>query len=143
MESFITLLELFGGIYLLFLVLGFFAYLIVAAQNGWKYMVLFEMDDEGVTHIQMQKQFKKAEAIGWLTAMAGALAGNAATAGAGLLAATHDRLSTTFSKVKKMKVSRRWHVIKLNEVLNKNQVYAEDEDFDFILDFIKGRVNLK
>ena len=143
LEGLMNSLMMFGGLYLFFLILGTFAYLIVAARYGWKYMVLFEMDDEGITHIQMQKQFQKAEAVGWLTAMAGVVAGSAGTAGMGLLAATHDRLRTTFSLVKKMKVSRRWHVIKLNEVLNKNQIYAEDEDFDFILDYIKGRIGVK
>lgn len=143
MESLMTSFALFGGLYLLFVVMGAFAYLIVAFQWGWKYMVLFEMDDEGITHIHMQKQFKKAEAIGWLAAMAGVVSGNISTTGAGLLAATHDSLRSTFSKVKKMKVNRRRHVIKLNEILNKNQIYAEDEDFDFILDYIKGRVNVK
>ena len=143
LESFLTSSAVFGGIYLLFVIIGAFAYLIVSAQNGWKYMVLFEMDDEGITHIQMKSQFKKAEAVGWLTAMAGLIASNLSTTGIGILAATHDRLRSTFSQVKKMKVSRRWHVIKLNEILNKNQIYAEDEDFDFILDYIKGRVNVK
>jgi len=52
------------------------AYVIVACIYGWKYMVLFEMDHKGIDHIQMPKQFKKAEGLAWLTAMAGLVTGN-------------------------------------------------------------------
>ena len=47
----------------------FVSYLILAGIYGWKYEVLFEMDDESVSHIQMPKQYKKAEAIAWITAI--------------------------------------------------------------------------
>ena len=43
-------------------VLSFLGYLIVAARYGWKYIVIFEMDENGVTHKQMQQQFQKARA---------------------------------------------------------------------------------
>ena len=54
------------------LVLGVIGYLVLAAVYGGKYQVLFEMTDKYVKHIQMPKQFKKAEALSWLTAFAGA-----------------------------------------------------------------------
>lgn len=47
----------------IFLVLSVISYIILAALYGWKYQVLFEMTDDYVKHIQMPKQFKKAEAM--------------------------------------------------------------------------------
>lgn len=133
-----------SGIFALILlgmaVLSFFAYLIVAAQYGWKYIVLFEMDEHSVTHTQMQKQFEKAQALGWLTAAAGLLTGSPAMAGAGINVAIHNSISSEFGKVKNIKVRRGRHTIYVNEMLEKNQVYAEPADFDFVLDHISARL---
>ena len=115
------------------------AYLIVAARNGGKYIVFFEMDDEGVLHRQLSEQVKKAKALGWLIAMVGAAAGSATTAGSGLLAATKTSSYSSFSHVRSVKAYRWMHLIKVNEPFSKNQVYVTDEDFDFVLDFIRQR----
>ena len=120
-------------------VLSIAGYLILAGVYGWKYCVLFEMDDEGIHHIQMEKQFKKAEALGWLTAAAGMASGKPGAAGSGLLAATRNELYSSFSNVRRISVRRTYHAIKLNAPLNHNQVYVSPEDFDFVLSFITER----
>ena len=129
-----------AAIALVMLVLGFISYMIVAAMNGWKYIVLFEMNDEGVTHTQMQKQFEKAQALGWLTAMAGAITGNLTTVGIGINTAVHNSMHSDFSKVRNIKIRRRQHTIYVNELLGKNQVYAAPGDFDFVSDYISARI---
>lgn len=129
-----------GIITLVMLVIGLLSYVIVAAMNGWKYIVLFEMNDEGVTHTQMQKQFEKAQAIGWLTAMAGAMTGNLTTTGIGINTAIHNSLHSDFAKVRNVKARRRQHTIYVNELLGKNQVYADSADFDFVLEYISARI---
>ena len=48
-----------------------------------------------------------------------------------------------FGKVRSVKACRRRNLIKVNEVLNHNQVYAEKEDFDFVLNYISSRVPKK
>ena len=121
-------------------VLSIISYLILAGLYGWKYMVLFEMNEEGIRHIHMEKQFKKAEAMGWLTALAGAIANSPQVTGTGLLAATKQEMASEFSKVKKMKVLRGFHTIKLDALLNHNQIYADGEDYDFVVEFIKARI---
>lgn len=120
--------------------LGIFAYLIVAKQYGWKYIVIFEMDEEGIVHRQMKQQFDKAKAVGWLTAAAGLASGRLTTAGIGLSAATRDSLSTEFKFVKKVKAVRRRGTIYVNAPFSNNQVYVKDEDFDMVLEYIAGRV---
>lgn len=120
--------------------LSIVAYIILACIYGWKYCVLFEMNETGIRHIQMEKQYKKAQAIGWLTAMAGAAAGKPGMAGTGLLAATKNEQATEFGKVNRMRVFRAFHTIKLDALLNHNQIYAEPEDYEFVLDYISKRI---
>lgn len=119
--------------------LSLISYLILAGIYGWKYIVLFEMDEEGVRHIHMAKQFKKAEALGWMTAMTGAISGNLSTTGAGLLSATRNEIYSEFSKTRKMKILKSFHTIKLDGPLCHNQIYADGEDFEFVKSFIENR----
>ena len=120
--------------------LSIVSYFILAGIYGWKYIVLFEMNEEAIRHIHMNKQFKKAEAMGWLTALIGAASGHPGISGTGLLAATKQETVTEFSKVKKMKVLRGLHTIKLDGLLNHNQIYANGEDYDFVVKYIKERI---
>lgn len=122
-----------------FLVLSIVSYLILAALYGWKYQVLFEMTEETVTHIQMPKQFKKAEAIGWLTTFVGAIAGKPYMVGLGMNVAAKDTKTSEFKRVDSVKVRRKRNTIHVDYLLDKNQVYAEDADFDFVEKFIKDR----
>ena len=139
-DALLGLAKGFGAAALIMLPLSILGYVILAASYGWKYMVLFEMDDTEVRHIQMKKQFKKAEAMGWLTAMAGLAAGNLTAAGSGLLAASKSRSVSVFDHVKQVKPNKAMHVILVNEALEHNQVYADGEDFDFVLKYILDRV---
>ena len=123
----------------IFLVLSVVSYIILAALYGWKYQVLFEMTEEQVTHIQMPKQFKKAEAIGWLTAFVGAIAGKPYMVALGSNVAVKDAKTSEFASVEIVKVRRKRHTIHVDYLLDKNQVYAEDGDFDFVEKFITDR----
>ena len=125
-------------------VLTLLGVLVLAAIYGGKYVVLFEMDENEVKHIQLPRQFKKAQATGLLAALAGMASGRPAAAGAGLLAASKNSSTSEFKLVKRVKAHRRLHVIMVNQLFNKNQVYVPDEDFDFVYDYIKSRcVNAK
>jgi len=126
-----------GGIALLFIVLTIVGYAIYALMNGGKYCVLFTMDDEGITHKQLPREFKKAQVVAGLNVLAGLVAGNLSQMGMGILAATHDTTVSTFSSVRSVKGSRALHVIKVNEPLAKNQVYVEPGDYDFVFGYIR------
>lgn len=125
------------------LAIGALAYLIVAAQNGWRYCVMFEMDEKGVTHTQMPKQFKKAQGMAKVLVLAGIVTGNAGRVGQGMMIHGHSTICSSWDFVKKVKILRRYNTIKVNERLFKNQVYAEDADFDFVANFIKEHVGPK
>ena len=137
------------GKILLFVILGMIAlvilsYLILAGIYGWKYIVLFEMDDEKVKHIQMPKQYEKAQALGWLAALAGLAAGSAAAAGAGALSAAKNTSVSVFRDVRAVKGIRGFDTIRVSERLERNQIYAAPEDYDFVRSYIAERcVNAK
>lgn len=116
------------------------AYLSVAANYGLKYCVLFEMDEEGITHKMLPKQVEKAYVMGMITSAVGAAAGSFSTVFAGRMAKARTQISSYFPNVGKVRVLRRWDTIKLSETFAHNQVYVAPEDFDFVLDYIKARV---
>ena len=119
--------------------LSLMGYLVVAAMYKGKYVVLFEMDEDGISHTQMPRQYKKAQILSAFTVLAGLASGKLSTAGSGILAATKNSSTSVFENVRKVKARRRLHLIKVNQMLNKNQVYVPNEDFDFVYDFIKSR----
>lgn len=121
------------------------AYPLVAIMGGGKYCMIFEMDEKGVKHIQMQKQFKKAQVLGIITALAGT---TPTTTGIGLLAGAKQSSYSRFSKVKSIRAQRRRQVIYVNERLERNQIYVPAEDFDQVLDYLvshckQARVRVK
>ena len=120
-------------------VLTLLGVLLLSAIYGGKYVVLFEMDEDGVKHIQLPRQVKKAEALGLITALVAIAAKRPAAAGAGLLSTAKTSSVSEFKKVRSVKARRRLHLIKVNQLLEKNQVYVPDEDFDFVYDYIKTR----
>lgn len=125
-----------GIILAIFFALLLIAYPVIALMNGGKYCVVFEMDEKGIKHIQMDKQFKKAQVLSMLTFFTGVLTRNPTGAATGLLAATKNSMYSRFSKVRSVKIREKRNVIYLNEFLNHNQVYCSKEDFDFVKDYI-------
>ena len=121
------------------LVLSVVGYLIFSYMIGGKYCVVFEMDENGINHRQHEKHVKKVQLLGAITAMTGAAGGSLGTAGTGVLAATRTSMYTGFDDVKELEILPKEHLIRLNETLNRNQVYAEEEDFAFVADYIKAR----
>ena len=121
-------------------VLSILGYVLLACIYGWKYCVLFEMNETGIRHIQLKKQYKKAQALGWLTSMMGIVAGKPGMVGTGLLAMAKNEQTTEFRIVKRMRAFRAFHTIKLDGLLNHNQIYAQPEDYEFVLDYISRRI---
>ena len=147
-ESFLMFLEVGGIVIGIVAGLLLLAYPLVAWLNGGKYCVVFEMDERGVNHVQMARQFDRNRTLAMVTVLAGALAGSPQTAGAGLLAASRKNLYSDFGKVRRVVVNEARSVIYLNEALNRNQVYAAPADFAFVRDHIlrhvpKARVTRK
>ena len=122
METLIFLAQAAAIMAGIFLVLSIIGYLVFAYIVGGKYCVVFEMDEAGVNHKQHEKHVKKVQLTGAITTLAGAAGG-----------------SLNFDEVKELEILPKEHLIRLNETLSRNQVYAEDEDFAFVAGYIKAR----
>ena len=136
LESLWDFSSVFLILMLVFAVIGYVAYVIVAWTYGWKYVVLFTLDEKEVVHQQMPHQMKKAKVLGALTALAGAAAGKPGVVGSGILASSRSTSTSVLANVKRIKARRRLNLIKVNQLLNKNRVFVPDEDFDFVYDFL-------
>lgn len=123
----------------LFAVLTLLGVLILAAVYGGKYKVLFEMDDKGIKHIQLPAQAAEAKKLGILTAFFGIATKKPGVAGAGMLSAGKTASTSEFDKVRRVTARRALHLIKVNQLLERNQVYVSDDDFDFVYNYIKSR----
>ena len=128
-------LKVIGGVVLVFVAITVLSYFIVAKQYGGKYIVIFEMTEESITHRQMESQFDKAKAMGWWTTIIGLAAGSLTTAGAGLMSATRNSMVSEYASVRKIKPNKRMHLIHVNGLLERNQIYVCEEDFEFVLQF--------
>ena len=135
---FLFWLKLMGIMMGVFVVLAIISQLILAAVFKGKYVVLYEMDENQVNCIQMPKTVKKAEAIGLITVLVGLAAKNPTTIGAGMLSASGSTSTSVFSNVRRVKARRRMNLIKVNQLLFKNQVYVPDEDYDFVYNHIRS-----
>lgn len=141
---------LWGMAKAMLLVLGIFAgltllgILFLALLYGGKYIVHFEMDEKEISHIQEPIQADRARKLGVITFLLGVLAKRPTTAGAGLLSTAKSTSTSTLANVRRI-VSRRWlHTIKVNQLLDHNQIYVPTEDYDFVLDFLRSHCpNLK
>ena len=135
-SSILSDLKWWGVAVLVFLAISAVAYLIVAAQYGWKYTVKFTMDENGILHEQTPAGKKIAKRIGTSLSGTGILTGNIGRVGQGMLVANHTSLSSDFSVVLNVKTRRWFNTILVNEPFANNQVYTTREDFDFVLKYI-------
>ena len=136
-EQFIGMLKVLVILFGIFLVLGLISYLIYAAYLGGKYIVLFEMNEHGVTHTQMPRQYNRVRRVAG-TAIISAFLNNDLTLLANInLSTMRDSSTSVFSHVKSIKPRRSRNVIYVNSPFVKNQIYAEDMDFVFVEWYIK------
>lgn len=125
-----------GIVALVMLVLGLIGYYVYAAISGWKYAVLFIMDEKEVVHQQMPNTVKKGQLIGALTILAGLASGRPGAVGTGVLAQSRLSMTSTLAHVERLISCRKMNLIKVNERFEKNRVYVNTEDFDFVYDFL-------
>jgi len=135
-ETFLNMLGLGMLMLIIITVLTLLGYLLYALLAKGKYVVLFIMDEKEVVHKQMPESVKVAKLIGNLNMLAGSGTGKIGMVGTGMLAKTRTSMNTTLSDVKLLKAQRWMNVIQVNETLNKNRVYVNSEDFDFVFNFL-------
>ncbi|MCR5092444.1 MAG: zinc-ribbon domain-containing protein [Lachnospiraceae bacterium] len=127
-----------GVVLAIFVPLTLISYAIYALCNGGKYCVLFEMNEKKIAHIQAPKQFKKARKAALLEFVLGAASGNPTLMGQSAVVGNTQASVSTYTSVTRMKIKKNRNTIHLSQGLFKNQIYAEDADFDFVESFIRS-----
>jgi hypothetical protein len=98
LRAFFMIYGITAGIILALLLI---AYPLVILIKGGRYPVLFEMDETGITHIEMPRSARRTEIMSWVGVFIGAAARNPGVMGANLLAASRKELHTTFKQIRK------------------------------------------
>ena len=88
---------------------------------GGKYIVLFEMDDNGINHAQVPSQARKARGISSSAFTIGLLTGNH-SAFIGGMAAANTSMYTGFSQTRKVRFYPNRDLIKIRQLLFRNQI---------------------
>ena len=120
-----------AGILLALMVIAYPLYILI---KGGKYALLFEMDPQGIRHLELPKSAKRSEMTAWAGFAAGLMAANPTVAGANLLAMAKQEMYTQFSGVRKIIVHRRRGVICLvSRDLTRNLIYPPPGFADFVI----------
>lgn len=120
-----------------FAVIILIAYLIVAWTYGGRYIVHFTMDEKEIIHEQEAVQFDRARKLAFVTFLVGMFAKKPGMMGQGMLIASKSTSTSDFANVRRIKPRRLMELIKVNKLLDRNQVYVPKEDFDFVLNYIR------
>ena len=121
--------------------LAFLTYLIAMKVKGGVYLLKFEMDDRGVKIVQSKSTVSRNKAMGAAVALGAMASGNPVNAGpaAGMMMSEHIA-HTYFANIRRVKERRRYNMIDIRESMGANQIYAPDEIYDQILNFIRSHV---
>ena len=120
-----------------FAVIIYIGYLLVVWTYGGKYVVHFTLDEDQLVHEQEAAQFRRARKLGLGAILVGIFSKRPATVGQGIFIASKNTSTSTLAKVRRIKPRRAWHLIKVNEGLEHNQIYVPKEDYDLVLDFLR------
>ncbi|MBQ2657671.1 MAG: hypothetical protein IJF87_03750 [Erysipelotrichaceae bacterium] len=126
-------------IFLFVYLLSFLSYRIYAYSLGGVYHVRFEMDEEGINHIPMKREREYSQKVGIMSMLVGLFTRNVGQVGTGLYVATLENVYSRFDKVTSVRTDRKHDLINVNYVTLNNQVYAAEEDYDFVFDYIASR----
>ncbi len=129
-----TLLIVTFGIGGLMVVLGIIAYFIIVAIKGGKYTVVHTMDETSVQHLQTPAEKDQSKKMRTLLFVMGMLSDSPSAVG--LSMGARDEMESEYKDVKKVIASRRQDLIKVNNVLQHNHIYAYPHQYEFVFNYI-------
>ena len=119
---------------LVILVITFVVYYIVISIHGRYYTVDHLMNEEGVEHIQSPEEDAQSDKMRKLVFVLELL--DPDPAAMGLAMAGQEHLISKYQDVKKVVAARRYGLIKVNNALQHNHIYAYPEQYEFVWNYI-------
>ncbi|WP_031548102.1 zinc ribbon domain-containing protein [Oribacterium sp. FC2011] len=116
------------------IVLGIIAYYIIVAIKGGKYTVVHTMDETSVQHLQTPAERDQSQKMKTLLFVMGMLSDSPSAVG--LSMGARDEMESEYKDVKKVIASRRQDLIKVNNVLQHNHIYAYPHQYEFVFNYI-------
>lgn len=134
---------------LLYIIIGMsvlvvIAYLIISIINAGKYVMLFEMDGQGVKSTTAGAKRKSAQKNTWLdkwkeqwiASLLDVSLPQYATDGLGNCG---EVMTSSFADIRHLKVNLRYSYVQIGRLFSLNRIYARPEDLDFVYEYIKSR----
>ena len=128
---------MFVGINALFFVLSLMAWGIMAMTRKARYVIEYMMDEEMVAYLQTAEEQNRTKQMAAVNILAGVVTGNLSSLGFGLTQATRgDAWISRYGDVKSVSAKRKMDLIKVNNTLRRNQIYAYTHQYDFVWNYI-------
>ncbi len=119
-----------GGLSLL----TFIMYYIVIPIHGSIYTVDHVMNEKGIEHIQSPEENERSEKMKKLVLILNLL--NPDPAMMGMTMAAKEHLVSEYKDVKKVVAARRYNLIKVNNTLQHNHIYAYPHQYEFVWNYV-------
>ena len=134
------LLGILGLVFVLVIVIVLFSFWLVDKLYKGGYMLVYEMNEEGLTFSQTTDQAQITRNIAAASAAVNAAGNNigGVIAGTGL-AFRPNSYHADFAKVRSVRGNRSENLIWVNSFLQYLMVYVPDEAYDFVFDYISSR----
>ena len=134
------LLGILGLVFAAVVVIVLFSFWLVDKLYKGSYMLIYEMNDVGITFSQTTDQAQITRAIAATSAAVNAAGGNVGGVIAGTgLAMRPNSYHADFAKVRSVKGKRSDNLIWVNTFLQYLMVYVPEEAYDFVWNYITGR----
>ena len=128
----LLILACFGGLCLLFVIVWL---CMAAARGGW-YIVEHMMNERKVVYLSTPEEARKMRQVGALNFVLGAATGDLTALGLGSGEWAGERFDSDYADVKSIQAVRRRDLIKVNNLLQRNTIYAAPHQFDFVYNYI-------
>lgn len=119
-----------------FMVLSLIAWCILMLSHGARYTFEFLMTEDQVVTLQTREERKRAQKLATAGFVLSLLNRNLTMVGTSLAVAAGDTFVSRYSDVKAVIAKRRNDLIKVNNVLQRNTIYAEPHQYEFVWNYI-------
>ena len=138
--TYAIIILILGLVFLAVILIVLFSFWLVDKLFKGSYMLIYEMNNEGIAFSQTTDQAQITRAIAATSAAASAAGGNVGGVIAGTgLSMRPNSYRAEFSKVRSVKGKRSENLIWVNTFLQYLMVYVPDDAYDFVWTYITGR----